>query len=214
MFGGDPATFFDGVVGAHRIDDSEHFGFDAATVVLVAEGSGSLSDANFEVLVVRRPQSMRFAPGCLVFPGGTVDDEDLSQDEPKDAGRVADLRRVAVREVFEEVGLRLEVGDLVPFARWITPIGRPRRFDTRFFLAKIDAEQMSEIVLNDGEIDEAIWAAPSRILELEPEELPRVDLSFWPLLLPPTRRTLEALRNVESTKHVDQLPEYLAATFA
>ena len=82
----------------------------AATVVLVRDGTAGL-----EVLLMRRPATMRFAPGMHVFPGGRVD---LSQDsrptvrgslpegewapEPAVAAAIA---VAGVRETFEEAGV-------------------------------------------------------------------------------------------------------------
>jgi len=34
----------------------------------------------------------------------------------------------------EECGIPLDPRELVEFARWITPAGAPRRYDTRFFV--------------------------------------------------------------------------------
>ena len=45
---------------------------DAATIVLLRDGAAGL-----EALLMRRPDSMAFAPGMHVFPGGRVD---LAQD--------------------------------------------------------------------------------------------------------------------------------------
>jgi 8-oxo-dGTP pyrophosphatase MutT (NUDIX family) len=85
----------------------------AATVVLLRRP--------FEVYLVRRASTMRFAPGMYAFPGGTVDPRDASSDVrwvgPSAAGWAARLGLpeapaqavvcAAVREVFEESGVLL-----------------------------------------------------------------------------------------------------------
>lgn len=55
-----------------------------------------------EVLVVRRSPSLRFFGGYWAFPGGVVDDADHDGDPDVDDAH----RRCALRELFEEVGLR------------------------------------------------------------------------------------------------------------
>ncbi len=83
----------------------------AATVVLVRDGAAGL-----EVLLMRRPSTMAFAPGMHVFPGGRVDP---GQDgRPLVSGSLTggswaapELARAliaaAVRETFEEAGVLL-----------------------------------------------------------------------------------------------------------
>jgi 8-oxo-dGTP pyrophosphatase MutT (NUDIX family) len=59
---------------------------------------------------------------------------------------------------------RLELcGDrLVPFAHWITPADRPKRFDTLFFMAPFDSDQEA---LHDGrEAIDARWVRPADVI--------------------------------------------------
>jgi 8-oxo-dGTP pyrophosphatase MutT (NUDIX family) len=90
---------------------------DAATVMLLRDGpSGRL-----EVYMLRRKPSMAFAPGAMVFPGGSVDPRDADEqvawtgpdaahwgqvfDAPPELARA--LVCAAVRETFEESGVLL-----------------------------------------------------------------------------------------------------------
>jgi 8-oxo-dGTP pyrophosphatase MutT (NUDIX family) len=77
---------------------------DAATVLLVRDGA-----AGIEVFTFRRVPRMAFAPGMLVFPGGSVDPADARtpflQERVDDAAAVA----AGVRETFEECGVLLAV---------------------------------------------------------------------------------------------------------
>jgi 8-oxo-dGTP pyrophosphatase MutT (NUDIX family) len=59
-------------------------------------------------------------------------------------------------------GLELATDDLVPFAHWITPVDRPKRFDTHFFLAPAAPDQ---IAAHDGrEAVDAMWMTPQAVL--------------------------------------------------
>ena len=66
-------------------------------------------------------------------------------------------------ELVIEGGLELATNLLVPFAHWITPRPRPRRFDTYFYLAPApDAQE----ALHDGtEAVDSIWVEPARAAE-------------------------------------------------
>lgn len=79
----------------------------------------------------------------------------------------------------ERHDLRLQVGELVYFSHWLTPPGLPKRFDTRFYLAR--APQGQEAVVDEGEALELAWFTPEAALEAGLK------------LLPVTRQTLRSL---------------------
>ncbi len=110
------------------------------------------------------------------------------------AVRAKALALAAVREAYEEAGLVIgskgSLGDAAPeawrgfgargfvpslapltfFARAITPPGRPRRFDTRFFT--MDASAIAErLGLNDGELSGLDWLTLDAARELD---IPRI----------------------------------------
>ncbi|HLI20426.1 MAG TPA: NUDIX hydrolase [Stellaceae bacterium] len=63
-------------------------------------------------------------------------------------------------ELVIEGGLELATELLVPFAHWITPEIRPRRYDTYFFLAPAPDAQEAR---HDGhEAVDSIWVAPAK----------------------------------------------------
>lgn len=66
-------------------------------------------------------------------------------------------------ELVVEGGLDLATDLLVPFAHWITPEIRPRRYDTYFYLAPAPLEQEAR---HDGhEAVASIWIAPGQAAE-------------------------------------------------
>jgi 8-oxo-dGTP pyrophosphatase MutT (NUDIX family) len=59
--------------------------------------------------------------------------------------------------------LRLRANNIVPCAHWVTPDIEPKRFDTRFFIAKVHSEQLG---VHDGfELTESLWISPSEALK-------------------------------------------------
>lgn len=177
----------------------------AASVIL-------LRGEPFEVLLMRRNEKSSFVPGAWVFPGGTLDVTDTCAED----GEETALRRCAIREVFEEAGIWLGVpfdgqpdvrrrllggehvnldamlgtalDELVLTARWITPVGVPKRFDTWFFLARVgDGVEGSP---DDSEGLELAWLRPAEALRLHRD-------GSLPLVFP-TIRTLEDLSTFSS----------------
>jgi 8-oxo-dGTP pyrophosphatase MutT (NUDIX family) len=197
---------------------------------------------DIQVLMLRRPAAMKFAPGAYVFPGGSVDPADSSAEipwygpEPAELGArlgaSAEMARAlvgaAVRETFEESGvlfagapgggplarpsgpdwetdraalnagslslgallakhdLVLRADLLVPWTRWITPIGEPRRFDARFFVAELPPGQ--QVLGHEAEADKTAWLRPAAALEAAK----RGEI----MLLPPTATTLNDFAQV------------------
>src|SRR5687768_9845823 len=130
----------------------------ASTVVVLRDGADGL-----EVLLVRRASTLAFYGGAWVFPGGRIDDadHDASITDVERALQAAAVR-AAARELHEEAGLVVEPSALMYFARWLTPPGRTRRFDTFYFSALSPA---GEVQVDRCEVDDHRWMKPIAALE-------------------------------------------------
>ncbi|WP_395243997.1 NUDIX domain-containing protein [Agromyces sp. MMS24-K17] len=153
----------------------------AATVVLLRDG-----ELGVEVLLAERPHDRGSFAGAWVFPGGAVDPDDVAG-APGGPGDEDAVRRAAVRETREEVGLALDPGELVPFSRWTPPEGAPKPLVTTFFALRVP----------DGELrpapDEVValeWIRPCDALARHA----RGQMILWP----PTWVTLHGLARAES----------------
>ena len=201
---------------------------DASTVMLLRDSAKGI-----EVFMVVRHQNIEFAPGALVFPGGSVDENDkdprLRESVAPSALEAREFawQVAAVREVYEESAvllardagckqllggsrldainrrfenelanhrlniaelvfseqLELAIDELVAFAHWVTPESRPKRFDTRFYLAAVPPRQQA---IHDGrESVDSLWGAPAEIIA-------QAEQGRWQLRFP-TRLNLEKL---------------------
>src|SRR5687767_14374077 len=190
----------------------------AATVIVLREGpstrsrhaehnDSSLRTGNpFEILMVRRNDKVAFMAGSFVFPGGRVDEGDWppagEQLPPavfpdlSDAEEAA-YRMAGVRELQEEANVYITVDDLHPFAHWVTPELETRRFDTRFFLARMpDGQQPKH---DESETTALEWLSPNEaIARFERREL---------LLPPPTWTSIRQLAKRSSIDDVMQWAE-------
>lgn len=115
--------------------------------------------------------------------------------DPRRAERLAGARtdieagRSTLAELCEREGLRLDLGPLRSFGRWITPEGAPRRYDTRFFVAP--APDRPEVVVDEREAVAAEWVEP--VTALERFRHGEIDLIL------PTERSLAALAEHRTT---------------
>lgn len=134
--------------------------------------------------------------GILLAEGA----ERLAPEEAREM-REALLGGASFGELLERHGLRLDARRLVPAGRWFTPPFSPIRFDTRFYLARLDGE--AAVSLNGEEVASAGWIAPEEAL------------AMWErgeaLLHPPTHHALAALAGFPPEKAVGVLrtPPYV-----
>lgn len=171
---------------------------DAATLILHRQRGGHL-----EVLMGERAGTQAFMPNHYVFPGGRLDPNDyrIRPARPMNAASAARLGRAkrtgplkavalalaAIRETFEETGLRLAAPSEVPeppkgwrgfcaegvgpdpsallyICRAVTPPKRPRRFDARFFAAPAEAAQ--GVLAPSPELGSLRWVTVEEALAL------------------------------------------------
>lgn len=143
---------------------------DAATVILVRDAGSDL-----EVLLLQRGRSRTVMNNAWVFPGGKLDSADFTaagatveslQKKPQsmlgepqlDIAHASALFHAACRETAEETGVVISAGQLHPWSRWITPkipSMMKKRFDARFFIARMPADQ---VAVHDGqEATDSAW---------------------------------------------------------
>ncbi|MCZ6749971.1 MAG: NUDIX hydrolase [SAR324 cluster bacterium] len=138
----------------------------------------------------------------LTKPNG----EGPRQNEPEEAGQSKAARDAMRRGELSFVewlsgrGLRPATEDLVYFAHWITPEARPKRFDTRFFLA--DGSANHAIAPDQAEIVECRWITPREaIVAHRAEKMRMVGATVKNLelltLFGSTQQALRELRNRE-----------------
>lgn len=115
--------------------------------------------------------------------------------EPGDVEYYAGLRerlnagQLTLADVCRQRDLSAAVDKLAFFSHWITPVGLPRRYDTRFFVAAASERQTA--VPDGQEAIDHIWIAPA-------EALKRGRRGEFPLS-PPTMLTLRELASFETT---------------
>lgn len=143
-----------------------------------------------------------------------TDGVDLSLTDPQVHQRFQGYRNaiyagdLTMVDLCRSEGLSLNFDDLRYVSHWITPIGPPRRFDTRFFVARSPSEQRP--AHDGGETVESCWIAPQEAMELH-------DAGKFEMILP-TIANLEPLLDLESVDEVmhwadglTEIPEILPA---
>jgi 8-oxo-dGTP pyrophosphatase MutT (NUDIX family) len=140
---------------------------------------------------MRRPGGADFAPGAYVFPGGVVHEGDSKWGDEiaaaavrelfeevgillarsrgrfareRDCDRVREL--VAGGSPFGEAlqasGLEPALDRLVLLTRWVTPSLLRRRYDARFFLARLPASQ--SVRAQTDEVSDWLWTTVEKAL--------------------------------------------------
>jgi 8-oxo-dGTP pyrophosphatase MutT (NUDIX family) len=110
----------------------------AAAVAFVRDSANGI-----EVYLSRRPAHFRYYPGAFVFPGGRRDVTD------------ADIRATAAREVFEEIGVEIDAGRLVPLRDIHTSAHAGPVYHMITFAYVIEDEFVTSP--NAEEVEEEIW---------------------------------------------------------
>lgn len=125
--------------------------------------------------------------GVLLARDSSGEPVDLA--DPEAAGRFASYRtelherRFSLTDLARREGILYAADLLTPYAHWITPETEPRRFDTRFFLARLPQRQAA--VHDRMELTESCWMTTGSALA--DHEAGRI------ALMPPTLKTIEEL---------------------
>jgi 8-oxo-dGTP pyrophosphatase MutT (NUDIX family) len=122
-----------------------------------------------------------FEESGVLLAGPSPDDllADVSTDEWEAERQGLEARGHSLSELLARRGLVLRSDLLRPLAHWITPEVEPKRFDTRFFLARLPEGQVTRTA--GTEADQRLWVRPGDALA---QEL---------VMLPPTRAVLTDL---------------------
>ncbi|MEO5728212.1 MAG: hypothetical protein ABI134_06630 [Byssovorax sp.] len=139
------------------------------------------SSAGARALAIAACREMLEEAGIVPVDGAVTDLDALRAElaaHPEEGGGPGALAAALARR-----GLRLTLGALVPFARWVTPTAELRRFDARFYLLVLPPGQVGRH--DDHETTMSFWGRPSDVLD----RFARGEI----LLAPPTTRTLELL---------------------
>ena len=91
--------------------------------------------------------------------------------------------KMSLVELCTTENLRLVTDNIHYVSHWITPLGEPRRFDTRFFIAR--APEAQEPLHDDNETIASLWVSPIEALDRHA----RGDLA----MIPPTTSNLQFL---------------------
>ena len=127
---------------------------------------------------------------CGVLLAGSAADQVVADltDPSWDAERAALLDRTqSFGEMLTRLGLVLRTDLLALRAHWTTPTCEPRRYDTRFFAARMPQGQVADDLSSEAE--QVQWATPREVLAAQ--EAGRE------ILLPPTQVMIEQLALVD-----------------
>jgi 8-oxo-dGTP pyrophosphatase MutT (NUDIX family) len=100
-----------------------------------------------------------------------------------DARADVEAGRTSFADLLREHALAADGTALRPWARWVTPVGEVRRYDTRFFVAALPAEARAQSVTSEASVADWIPARQA-LAELAAGER---------AMLPPTQLTLQAV---------------------
>ncbi len=188
----------------------------AATVILADDG---LHGVEF-LMVRRDHKAVFMSGAYVFPGGAVddVDDSALARSAVTWSGAPEEFpwRAAALRELFEEAGVlvgprseidqnlegaefyealvaggeQLDADALAYVGNWVTPIGQPRRFDARFFMAVATGDPVTD----DREVFDAVWVRPSDALEAADRK--EMQLEF------PTRKILEKFSGFATTSEL------------
>jgi 8-oxo-dGTP pyrophosphatase MutT (NUDIX family) len=155
-FAADAWVFPGGVVDDEDRDPAVMERLDGPTPMQWAERLGLTDPAEALAYVVAAVREAFEETGILLArvsddatnPGGALSNIDVAR-------RALLSSVVGLRQIFITRNLRMAGDELLYLAHWITPEPEPRRYDTRFFLARVDAEAVC--TPHEEELTESVW---------------------------------------------------------
>ena len=99
---------------------------------------------------------------------------------------------ISILDILENENLYLDLSSFRQLSNWITPELEKRRFDTRFFVTIIEADQIA--TFDKRELTESLWINPSAAIDAATNgEMP---------MIPPTIKNLEIIKECNSEKEL------------
>jgi len=132
---------------------------------------------------------------------GYRNDDNLLRLEADEAARLAALRiemaqnKLSFLDILQREAVNAATDRIAYYSHWVTQAGRPRRYDTRFFVAQAPEGQTA--LQDNHETVGQLWVGPEQALEMN--RAGALNMMF------PTIKTLESLA---AFKHVEELLEY------
>jgi 8-oxo-dGTP pyrophosphatase MutT (NUDIX family) len=118
-----------------------------------------------------------------IFIGQTKNPEELGEYRKK-----LNDKSLNFAELCERLSARLLTNRLTYLSHWITPIGPPRRYSTRFFITAVDRDQTA--AHDETETVNAVWINPA-------DAIKKADKGEFPIIFP-TRKHLELLSSFKT----------------
>lgn len=101
---------------------------------------------------------------CGVLLAGGIDTSTLRSIDAVAARASLENQKLSMEDFLSAYGVSLDVSLLRPLARWVTPEGNPRRYDTRFFLAKLPEGQAPVPATHEATTTQ--WLSPGTAFDL------------------------------------------------
>lgn len=118
------------------------------------------------------------------------------------------LDQKALGPVLREMGWTIDLGSLLPFARWRPKHRHMRVYDTRFYLADLGTGAV-DLLVDESENTHLFWASAADALHLA--DTGKIKIIF------PTRRNLERLAQFgsfdDAASHVGEYPSRMITPF-
>ena len=123
-------------------------------VLARVRGTAGEVDPAFAVTAARET----FEEGGLLFADRRIDPHELGA-----ARRALLAGEIGFGDVLARFDAALDASQLRYFSRWVTPEGEPRRFDARFFVARVPYDQIAEA--DAVEVLDGRWFRPRDALD-------------------------------------------------